>query len=183
MAKLLLHICCAPCTIYPLSFLKEKGFEVTGFFYNPNIHPEEEFVRRRDALYEFFRREVGEVIYFDYLPEDFFIRIEPELSPAERCPQCWRLRLEKTALYAQEHNFDYFSTTLLVSPYQDQAKLRTLGEELSQKYKVKFFFEDFRTGFREAHRKANEWGLYLQKYCGCVYSKLEREEAISQKKR
>ncbi|MCM8765384.1 MAG: epoxyqueuosine reductase QueH [Candidatus Omnitrophica bacterium] len=183
MGNVLLHICCGPCSIYPFSLLKEKGYAITGFFYNPNIYPVEEFLKRRDALYEFSKKENFGIVYFEYLPEDFFAQIEPNLSQTERCPKCWELRLLKTAAYAQENNFEFFSTTLLVSPYQNQEKIRELGERIAQKYGVKFLYEDFRIGFREAQNRAKEMGLYRQKYCGCVYSKMEREEAILGKKK
>jgi len=183
MSKILLHICCGPCSIYPLSKLREEGWEVVGFFYNPNIYPEEEFLRRRDTLYEFSKRENCEVIYFDYTPEDFFLQIEPNLPATKRCPQCWALRISKTAQYAQENNFSLFTTTLLGSPYQNHEIIREIGEKIAQKYGVGFLYRDFRMGFWNAQNRAKELNLYRQNYCGCVYSKLEREERILQKKK
>ncbi|MCM8784108.1 MAG: epoxyqueuosine reductase QueH [Candidatus Omnitrophica bacterium] len=179
MEKVLLHICCGPCSIYPFSKLKEEGYQTTGFFYNPNIYPEEEFIKRREALYELSKRENFKIVYLEYLPEDFFTRVDPGIYP--RCSKCWELRLTKTAAYARDNDFGSFSTTLLVSPFQDQSKIKILGEEIADKYKVKFLYYDFREGFHEAQNKAKEIGLYRQNYCGCIYSKIEREERLAKK--
>ena len=201
--KLLLHTCCGPCLIYPLSRLKEKGFEVTGFFYNPNIHPFQEYKNRKEAL-ELLRDgsqtkakcvptgdtptielrtvpTIIEVIYPEYEPSDFFQAVNQKEISLTRCSICWSLRLKKTAQAAKECGFVYFSTTLLVSPYQDQGLLKDIGTDISKELGVAFYYEDFRPGFREAHRQAHSLGIYCQKYCGCIYSEMERSKVKSQK--
>ncbi len=178
MKRLLLHICCGPCGIYPFQKLNEEGFAVDGFFYNPNIHPEEEFDRRREAVYEFSRKNLFKVNFNDYSPEDFFDKTEPSMEKGKRCLTCWTLRLRKTALFARENKFDCFTTTLLISPYQDQAKIREIGENISREEGIGFFYRDFREGFRDSQSMAREMGLYRQKYCGCIYSRVERQEEV-----
>ena len=168
--KLLLHICCAPCLIYPLECLMEKGFEVTGFFYSPNIHPSAEYDKRRQAVEDFSKAVDLEVIYPEYNPEEFFRPISSNEAGPGRCSICWELRMAKTVQAAKEKDFDYFSTTLLVSPYQDQGLLRGIGEHFEEEENVNFYYEDFRPGFKKAHYEAKEKGIYRQKYCGCVYS-------------
>ena len=172
--NLLLHICCAPCMIYPLERLKEKGFEVTGFFYNPNIHPLVEYNNRKQAVEDLSKALDLEVIYPEYRPEEFFRPISRNEASPGRCPICWELRLTMTVQAAKENNFDFFSTTLLVSPYQDQGLLRGIGEHLDEEENINFYYDDFRPGFRKAHDEAKSKGIYCQKYCGCMYSEKER---------
>ncbi len=194
MSKLLLHICCTPCSIGVIEELgigdKELVNNVTGFYYNPNIHPQEEYKKRKDCLVEYAQQNNLPVIWGKYEPEKYFKKVtnvtevtdvtnvieEIEKGkiyiPKEiRCPACYKLRLEKTAQVAHEKGFDYFTTTLLVSPYQNLEKVREIGAELAKKYKVKFYFEDFTSGFRKGQNKAKELNLYRQKYCGCMFSK------------
>jgi predicted adenine nucleotide alpha hydrolase (AANH) superfamily ATPase len=170
--KLLLHTCCAPCLIYPLESLKEKGFKVSGFFYNPNIHPFSEYKNRKKAVEDFFKD--IQVIYPQYRPEEFFQAINKKENPPERCSLCWRLRLKEAAKTAKEKGFEFFSTTLLVSPYQDQELLKKIGSDISQELGVEFYYEDFRPGFKAAHAQAKQQGIYCQRYCGCIYSELEQ---------
>jgi len=172
--KLLLHTCCAPCLIYPLEQLREKRFDVTGFFYNPNIHPLAEYDNRRQAVANFSGADNTEVIYPEYNPAEFFRAINQKETSPERCFICWTLRLKKTAETAKQKEFTYFSTTLLVSPYQDQEKLKKIGNDIANEAGVGFYYEDFRPGFRQAHNQAKAQGIYCQKYCGCIYSELER---------
>lgn len=178
--KLLLHICCGPCLIYPLQQLRLKGIEVEGVFYNPNIHPLSEYKKRREAVEGFSRTADIKVIYPDYKPEEFFQAVSPypNLLPQgereKRCSLCWRMRLEKTAALAKENGFACFSSTLLVSPYQNQEVLRNTGDEVSKDTGMNFYYEDFRPGFRQAHQQAASKGMYCQKYCGCVYSKINQ---------
>jgi len=169
--KLLLHACCAPCLIYPLERLKEKGFKVSGFFYNPNIHPFSEYKNRRQAVESFFKD--LEVIYPEYSPQEFFQAVNLNENNPQRCAICWALRLRKTAKTAQDKGFDYFSTTLLASPYQDQQSLKKIGSDISQGLGIDFYYEDFRPGFKKAHNEAKEKGVYCQKYCGCIYSEMQ----------
>ncbi|MBU1726695.1 MAG: epoxyqueuosine reductase QueH [Candidatus Omnitrophica bacterium] len=171
--KLLLHVCCAPCLIYPLEVLRSKGFEVVGLFYNPNIHPVAEYKTRRIAV-ENYSRQLGlEFSYPDYEPHDFFRAVNMKEEKLKRCSICWLQRLAMTARLAREMGFTHFSTTLLVSPYQDQGLLKKIGEDTAKAEGVVFFYEDFRPGFREAHNQARSKGIYCQKYCGCIYSELE----------
>lgn len=170
--KLLLHVCCAPCLIYPLEYLREKGFKITGFFYNPNIHPFSEYKSRKQAV-EDSGKEI-EMIYPQYQPQEFFQAVNLKENYPERCAICWSLRLKKTAQTAKEKEFDYFSTTLLVSPYQDQELLKKIGNGVSKDTGVDFYYADFRPGFRKAHDLAKAKGIYCQKYCGCIYSELEQ---------
>lgn len=169
--RLLLHICCAPCLIYPYERLREKGFEVTGFFYNPNIHPFSEYNNRRQALVGFADKYSKlEIIYPEYLPQEYFRAVNLKKESPGRCAICWSLRLRKTAEYAKENGFNSFSTTLLVSPYQDQDLLKTIGDAVAKQEAIEFYYEDFRPGFRQAHNQAKAGGIYRQKYCGCIYS-------------
>lgn len=172
--KILLHTCCAPCLIYPLEQLGNKDFEVGGFFYNPNIHPFGEYKNRKQAVIDFNNR-ISKInfTYSQYLPEEYFRATNLREASPGRCFLCWRLRLEKTAQTAKEKGFDSFSTTLLVSPYQNQELLKKIGEDVAKDEGVEFYYEDFRPGFRKAHDLAKSFGLYSQKYCGCIYSEME----------
>jgi len=172
--KLLLHTCCAPCLIYPFEQLRAKNFEVAGFFYNPNIHPYPEYKNRKEAVQNFSKNVGIEVIYPAYEPKEFFRAINGKEDIPERCAICWRLRLKNTAKAAKEKGFKYFSTTLLASPYQDQELLKKIGNDIAKEEVVDFYYEDFRPGFREAHNKAHAQGIYCQKYCGCIYSEIQR---------
>jgi len=160
--------------IYPLGQLRKAGFEVTGLFYNPNIHPLSEYNNRKKAVEDFSKSINMEVIFPEYNPADFFQGVNLKESNPGRCPLCWELRLKKTAVLAREKGIDHFSTTLLVSPYQDQSLLQRIGEHLQEEENVNFYFEDFRPGFRKAHDEARAKGIYCQKYCGCIYSEIER---------
>ena len=171
--RVLLHICCGPCAVYSVQKLKELGHDVKGFFYNPNIHPVSEYKNRRQAT-ESLSEETGLEIdfYRDYQFEDYFRKVT--LHEDDRCAICWKLRLEETAEYASKNGFNGFTTTLLISPYQDHEKLKKIATDAGKKYSVAFVYEDFRPGFRESHRLSREMGLYHQKYCGCIYSERER---------
>lgn len=172
--KLLLHICCGPCLLYPLENLREKGFEVKGIFYNPNIHGVNEYNNRKKAVEEVSRYKDINIFYAEYDLENYFRAVVNNEEKNKRCPICWKMRLEKSALFARDNNFEYFTTTLLVSPYQDIAMLKKLGEEIAEKYKIKFYDEDFRPGFKKAHDEAKQMNIYCQKHCGCIYSEIER---------
>jgi hypothetical protein len=176
--KLLLHTCCAPCLIYPLRILKEKGFEVTAFFYNPNIHPFAEYKRRCEAVSALSQNIKIEVIYQNYDIENFFRRIAFKEKKDERCPLCWQMRLEETARFARLNRFVTFSTTLLISPYQKHDLLKQIGEDIANKEDIEFYYQDFRTGFRESQSQAHKQSIYCQKYCGCIFSERERLEKI-----
>lgn len=168
--KLLLHTCCAVCLIYPAQKLKKEKLEVTAFFYNPNIYPPDEYQKRRTAVVDLSSRQEVEVTFAEYLPSEFLDAIKGEEEAPQRCLLCWALRLRKTAQFAKINGFYAFSTTLLVSPYQDQELIKKIGNEISEQVGVYFRYEDFRPGFKKAHEEARAQGIYSQKYCGCKYS-------------
>lgn len=171
--KLLLHTCCGPCVIYPLEILRKEGFEVEGYFYNPNIYPQEEFLKRRDVFLSFANSEKLKIHIPEYNEDDYHNALTDNQKP-KRCLSCWDLRLLKTAECAKVNNFSVFTTTLLVSPYQDIEALGTIGQRISKDLEVDFLFRDFRPGFRDGHNQAMALGMYCQKYCGCKCSLEER---------
>ncbi len=172
--KLLLHTCCAPCMIYPYRYLCEQGFSVEGFFYNPNIHPLSEYQRRKEAVIKWAEDNKMQVQVPEYVPAEFFRAVYLKEDPERRCRICWKLRLGMTALEAKNKGFSHFSTTLLVSPYQNQEAIKDIGEDVAKEVGVEFYYTDFRPGFRKAHQEAKEQGIYCQNYCGCIYSEVER---------
>ncbi|HOX54241.1 MAG: epoxyqueuosine reductase QueH [Candidatus Omnitrophica bacterium] len=175
--RLLLHVCCGPCLIYPYEVLSKNGYEVEGLFYNPNIHPLAEYNNRKKAIEDFSAKEKIKVNFDNsYKPEEFFQAVAGREKSPDRCELCWKMRLKETARLSKEKGFDSFSTTLLVSPYQDIDKINKIGEDIAKESGVKFIFQDFRSGFRQAHNKAKELGMYCQKYCGCLFSEIERYE-------
>ena len=172
-----MHICCAPCSIYPYKELTEnKTDSVVGFFYNPNIHPYTEYNLRKDSVEEYSKKTGLEVIFHKYDIENFFRQVSGHERFRERCQVCWRMRLEETAGYAAKNNFNFFTTTLLVSPYQDQDAIRQIGSDISAHSGVNFIYKDFRSGFRASQEEAKKEALYRQRYCGCVFSERERYE-------
>lgn len=177
--KILLHVCCAPCSIYPLEQLRKNRFEADGLFYNPNIHGFAEFVNRKNALIDFSKVADFEVIISEYKPEEFFACIGSNQSKPGRCALCWSLRLKKTAQVAKEKKYSHFSSTLLVSPYQDHTMLKEIGLNIAREEGVEFYYEDFRPGFKDAQAQARAKNLYMQKYCGCIYSEVERAKEKS----
>ncbi|NLB52251.1 MAG: epoxyqueuosine reductase QueH [Syntrophomonadaceae bacterium] len=173
MNKVLLHICCGPCATYPVPFLQDKGYQVTGFFSNPNIHPYSEYAKRKEGLEKFAELTDLKVIYEpDYDPLGYFQNVS--FRESNRCFYCYTMRLEQTARYARKGKFDYFTSTLLVSKYQKHDMIIQVAETMAAKYQVPFLYFDFREGFRETAVRAKEMGLYRQQYCGCLYSEVER---------
>lgn len=171
--RILLHTCCGPCALYPLRTLRTAGHVVTGFFYNPNIHPYQEYARRRDALLQMAEQEAMPLIMRDdYDLEDFLANVaqQPEL----RCGYCYASRLRATAKAAAAEGFDAFSASLLYSRYQKHEQIRELGEQIGREYGMAFHYQDFRPGWQEGIRISKELGLYRQQYCGCIYSEKER---------
>ena len=168
--KLLLHTCCAPCLIYPLEILSGKGYEVVSYYYNPNIHPAEEFEKRRLEVERYSGLKSLRAIFPEYKSEDFFAVIGDNRHRPERCLLCWEMRLRATAKYAKKEGFQAFSTTLLVSPYQDQEAIKKIGDKIEKESQLKFHYEDFRVGYRKAHSEAKANGIYCQKFCGCQFS-------------
>ena len=171
--KILLHTCCGPCSIYPVDFLREKGMDVYGYFFNPNIHPYTEFARRRETL-EKYAGEIDLKMIFDedYRLEEFLQSVAHRES--RRCLICYATRLDQTARVAKRGGFDRFSTTLLVSAYQKHELIREIGQASADKYGVPFHYEDFRPGYKEATVLSKKMGMYRQQYCGCIYSEKER---------
>jgi hypothetical protein len=175
MEKILLHICCAPCIIFPYEYLQNQGFEVVNYFYNPNIHPYREYKKRLHSLNQHAAaNDLKVVVEPGYEIEEFFSKIGDKTKEPERCHLCWRMRLKKTAEKAKELGIKKFTTTLLVSPYQDQMAIKSIGDEIGKKNNLSFYYHDFSEGFREAHDKAKALGMYMQQYCGCLYSERAR---------
>jgi len=175
--RLLFHCCCGPCSIASVEALLAESETPTLFWYNPNIHPLTEYRNRRDALVRFSSDQKLPLIMVDEYGLDLFLRsLGPETGMPGRCGICYRLRLEKTAAYAAEHGFDRFSTSLLISPYQQHETIRHIGEELATRYGITFLYKDFRPLFRKGQAEARAQGLYMQKYCGCIFSEKERYE-------
>ncbi len=179
--KILLHICCGPCTLYPLKVLRKEGFEVQGYFYNPNIHPYQEFRRRIRAL-----ERVSEI-------KNFFVIYEKEYGLRDflratvfrenkRCETCYLMRLERAIQVAKEMGFGAFTTTLLYSRYQAHQLIKEIAEDLSFRYGVDFFYYDFREGWEEGQEEARSLDIYRQPYCGCIFSEQERYDKKWRKK-
>ncbi len=171
--KILLHICCAPCTIYPYEVMSAMGHRVRGFFYNPNIHPYQEFLRRATTL-ESYAAKVGLPVIWDrdYPLEEFLRGIA--FRETERCRFCYYQRLKATAMVARGGKFDAFTTTLLYSKFQNHDLIRDLGQMLVREVGVPFYYEDFRKGWAAGTAKTKKLGLYKQQYCGCIYSERDR---------
>lgn len=173
MPRILLHICCGPCSIYPLSALRGDRFAVHGFFYNPHIQPYQEFEKRLAALRTFAECEdMPLIVRPDYDPETFFRQVA--FRETNRCLYCYSLRLSAAAGIAKKSRFDAFTTTLLYSKFQKHQLVAAVAEEASGKYGVPFLYRDFRSGWREGQEKAKALGMYRQQYCGCIYSEMER---------
>jgi predicted adenine nucleotide alpha hydrolase (AANH) superfamily ATPase len=173
--RVVLHSCCAPCTIYPFDRLQSDGLGVTGFFYNPNIHPFSEFEKRLEAVGDFYRAARCQLhVNAAY---DVSAFIQAVIRPgARRCEACWRMRLRATARTGKEIGADAVTTTLLYSVYQDHDTIAGIGREESRDAGVEFYYEDFRVGWHEGQRRARELSIYRQKYCGCIFSKEERHK-------
>ena len=173
MKKTLLHICCAPCSITCIDTLRADGIEPVGYWYNPNIHPVTEYRQRRDTLIG-YAKDVGVELRLrdEYGLREFVRLVSPDLE--DRCGVCYELRLFESARYAAENGFGSFCTTLLVSPYQSHELLVDTGHRAAERFGIEFLPYDFRPRFREGQQRARELGLYMQKYCGCVFSEEER---------
>ncbi len=179
--KLLLHACCGPCSSYVIEYLS-KYFDITIYYYNPNTYPETEYFRRLDELQKFidsFNNNV-KVIEENYNPSEFYTAIkglEHLGERTERCYKCYNLRMKKSAIYAKENNYDYFTTTLSISPYKDAKWINEIGINLEKEIGVKYLYSDFKknNGYKRSIELSKEYKLYRQEYCGCVYSKNERE--------
>ena len=172
--SLLLHTRCAPCSVYCIDSLRKEEIEPTVFWYNPNIHPYIEYKTRRDCLKGYLKSiKVKGIFKENYGLDEFCKNAIKDLE--NRCVKyCYRARLSETVKFAKENGYEFFSTTLLVSPYQKHEELKAVCEELAELSGVKFLYRDFRVGFREGQKKARELGMYMQKYCGCIFSEEER---------
>ena len=171
--KTLLHICCAPCANQPIEVLRTDGFEVTGFWYNPNIHPFTEYRSRRNCLREYAEKiELPVIERNDYGLRPFVREVASDI--AGRCVKCYEMRLFETARQAAEGGFDSFTSSLFISPYQNHELMREVAQRAAQAYGVEFLYRDFRPYFRAGQEKARELEMYIQKYCGCVFSEQER---------
>lgn len=184
--RLLLHSCCAPCSSYVLEYLSDY-FEITVFYYNPNISPAEEYEKRaaeqQHLIRELPAKHPIHLVVGAYEPERFYAvsrSLEQVPEGGERCFRCFRLRLEEAAKMAAEGGFDYFATTLTISPLKNAQKLNEIGEELSELYKVEHLPSDFKkkNGYKRSVELSALYGLYRQNYCGCVFSKRDAEERL-----
>lgn len=175
--KILLHSCCAPCSSYVITYLNQY-FDITILYYNPNIEPKEEYIKRKNEQIRLIN-ELNKAIGFmdiDYLNEEYrnFVKgLEHEPEGGSRCHKCYYLRLEKTAKLALENNYDYFGTTLTVSPYKNSQIMNKIGKHLESVYKVKYLVSDFKKkeGYKKSISLSKEYNLYRQDYCGCLFSK------------
>jgi predicted adenine nucleotide alpha hydrolase (AANH) superfamily ATPase len=166
-------MCCAPCTIYPLQVLEDEGCRVFGFFFNPNIHPYQEYRRRMTTVGEFAGHVGLEVIYRNEYDVVSFLR-QVAFRESQRCRFCYHLRLEATARLAKKSRMDGFTSTLLYSKRQDHQSIIQMGEEIGRSCGIPFIYRDFRAGWQEGIQKSKELNLYRQQYCGCIYSEQER---------
>lgn len=187
--KLLLHACCAPCSTHCLMSLN-KFFDITILFYNPNIFPSLEYDRRLQELHSFLSKIKSniKVLEFGHNNLDYTSKIkgfENEKEGGKRCELCFYLRLNKTGEIAKEYGFDYFTTSLTISPYKNSQLLNKIGKEMEEKYGVKYLFSDFKKddGYKKSIILSKQFDLYRQDYCGCIYSKNEHDEKIKSKKK
>ena len=184
--RLLLHSCCAPCSSRCIEYLSNY-FDITVIYYNPNISPIEEYEKRKAEQIKFIS-EFNSINKLDFIDVGYdyndFLSIAKGLEHVpeggERCFKCYRMRLEKTAQVARDNNYDFFGTTLTVSPYKNSQVLNKIGEELSHQYGVKYLYSDFKknNGYKRSIELSREYNLYRQDYCGCIYSKIDRNEKI-----
>lgn len=184
--RILVHMCCGPCSIYPIKAILPR-MEVWGYFHNPNIHPGAEFRKRVEAAKTLAKYLSIDIICDEeYRPIPFIRALRASIPPdafgtrprhppkEARCLFCYRARLEETAKAAKEMGFDGFSTSLLYSRYQDHESIKRMGVDLAERYGILFYYEDFRSGWQEGIDRSRDLGLYRQKYCGCIYSRIER---------
>ena len=174
--KLLIHSCCAPCSSYVLEYLSSY-FHITLLYYNPNIYPEVEFEKRiieQKRLVEAMNFDIN-ILNIGYNSDEFYSAVkglESEPEGGRRCEKCFYLRLDKTAQIAKEYHFDYFTTTLSISPLKDEQLLNQIGKDLSEKYGISYLYSDFKkkNGYKRSIELSKKYELYRQNYCGCVYS-------------
>jgi predicted adenine nucleotide alpha hydrolase (AANH) superfamily ATPase len=174
--QILVHVCCAPCFTYPHKKLLEGGHEVTGFFFNPNIHPYTEYRMRKQTVERYTALKPVKVFYKDEYPLEDFIRGQLTTldKNKKRCEFCINSRLNETAKFAKENEFSAFTTTLLESKHQPHDLIKEIAQKCANQYDIEFYYEDFRTGWKESISISKEMELYRQKYCGCIFSEKER---------
>ena len=177
--KLLLHSCCGPCSSYVISYLTNY-FDITILYYNPNIYPYDEYLKRKQEQIKLINEidcsnnlDIMDCDYDNDLYEKCIIGLENEPERGNRCMVCYNLRMEKTAKMAKECNYDYFCTTLSVSPYKNSEWINKIGEKLQNKYNINWLYSDFKKkdGFKQSILLSKKYNLYRQDYCGCIYSK------------
>lgn len=180
--KLLMHICCANCALPPLKHFDVRGIGVRGLWFNPNIHPEDEYRKRLESVTRLERLRDLRIEYVTgYGIREFMAAVAAH--PGIRCEACYRMRLEETARMARKMGLDGFTTSLLASPYQKFDLIVSIGQLIEKRHSVPFYREDLRPGWREGVRLSRQLGLYRQYYCGCVFSKEERDEERARKRR
>ncbi|MBU1026590.1 MAG: epoxyqueuosine reductase QueH [Candidatus Margulisbacteria bacterium] len=155
---MLLHTCCGPCTTYVNKWLCENGFDVKGYFYNPNIRPQAEYERRLLTM-EHYAAAVGLKVAYEIN--------DVQLIPKD-CQNCYQVRLEKTAQFAKQQGIELFTTTLLISPYQNHVLIKDVGEKIAQDYGISFLYQDFSTGYSQSRQMSQAMKLFRQNYCGCT---------------
>ena len=171
--KLLMHICCAPCANMPIDALRAAGMDLTGYWYNPNIHPFTEYRARRNCLQDYAKAiDLPLVVRDDYGLRPFVRAVADDIDG--RCVKCYELRLYAAAQAAKDGGFDAFTSSLFISPYQQHELMREVAQRAAAEYGVSFLYRDFRPYFRAGQERARELGFYIQKYCGCVFSEEER---------
>jgi len=171
--KVLLHICCGPCSIWPVKNLRKDGINVMGFFYKHNIHPYTECLKRQETVQNYAEQINLRMIYQEGYDLEGFIQ-NVVYREADRCRYCYHERLRSTAMLARRGKFDYFSTTLLYSKFQNHELVKSIGESIGKSVGVPFFYQNFREGWKEGVETSKQLGMYRQQYCGCIYSEKER---------
>ena len=172
--KIFVHVCCAPCAVYPVKMMQEEGLSLTGFFYNPNIHPLKEFKKRKETLREWAAKTAKVKMIWDesYPLEEWLFRAVT--TDKNRCQECYLDRMIVTAQKAKELGFTEFTTTLLASTHQKHEWVKEAGEEAARQTGIGFYYQDWRTGWPWADQTTRESGMYRQGYCGCVLSERDR---------
>ncbi|MDD6023709.1 MAG: epoxyqueuosine reductase QueH [Oscillospiraceae bacterium] len=171
--KLLLHICCAPCSLMCIETLRGEELNPEGYWFNPNIHPFTEYRARRNCLREYAQTiDLKLIERNDYALRPFIREVASDIEG--RCTKCYDIRLGETARFAAENGYDAFTSSLFISPYQQHEAMRSIAEAAASRFGVKFLYRDFRPYFKEGQTRARENGFYMQKYCGCVFSEEER---------
>ncbi len=183
--QILLHICCAPCSTYVIELLG-ADYNITGFFYNPNIHPVSEYQKRENEMKKYAHNRGVKLICGEYEDEKWFDMIkglEDEPEGGERCSLCFRMRLGETAKYAKELGYNIIATTLSISPHKNTELINQIGNDVAEEFGIDFYSADFkkRGGSEKSIRMSKEFGLYRQLYCGCIFSKQEANDRMKKK--